>query len=180
MNTRLLNFYNYLTYFILVLLLTSLQSSLWFQVFGSIPSPQIATIIIVYWAIYRNFIEGIIFCYLIAISTVALSAVSLNIYLLLCVSLFLTAKLIKQRVYWLGATYLMLTTFIVSTSLPFFHFFYSLAFEKNPMTDLEFLDSVLSSLLTALFALPFFFFFQKLDQVTKKELPADVGASSYE
>ncbi len=177
---RSLNISNYLLYIGVTIILTSLQCSLWMQFFFYFSAPQMWIPVLAYWATYRNLSEGLLMCYLLVVVTVSLSAVPLSLLLLLNLLCFLLAITIKQRIYWLGPTYLMLVTGIITLSFPIIHFLLSWAIEPNPISDPEIIDSILTGLLTSLMALPLYFLFRKFDTFTNKELPTDVGASSYE
>lgn len=180
MNFRGLTLLNIVVFTLFLVIFTSLQCSLWLQFFGFFPAPQTWIPFLVYWAIYRNFVEGLLFCYIITIATVPLTAMPLSIFTILCLVIFLFTKLIKERIYWNGVTYLMFICGIMSLSYPIFHIALSWLLEKNPISDPEIIDSILTSLLTSLIALPAFFIFSKLDQWTRKELPTDVGVIHYE
>lgn len=180
MNFRNLSFTNYLLFLLLTLILTSLQCSLWMQFFGYFPAPQMWIPTLAYWAIYRDTGEGLIMAYLIVVSTISLSAVPLSLFLGIVIICFLLAKLIKERIYWRGTTYLTLISLVLALAFPLLHYLLSWAFEPVRITDPEALDNILSALLTALMSLPLYFLYAKIDELTKKDLPTDVGASSYE
>jgi cell shape-determining protein MreD len=180
MNIRGESLINLLVTITLLVTLVGLQSSLWFQFFGFFPSPQCWIPFICYWAVYRNLFEGILLTYLVAIIANTATAMPISVFLLLSLIIFLVAKFIKERFFWNGATYLMFLTGVSTLLFPLFHFILSKLMEKNPISDLEIIDTILSSLTTALLALPIHFIMNKLDQVTHKEWPTDVGSGQYE
>ena len=173
-------FSNYFLFIFICLLFVSIQSSLWLHFFGYFPSPQLWILPLTYWTLYRKPFEGLTMTYIITIITAAQTATSLNILLFSFIFLFLSGFLIKRRIFWAGPTYYIVACGLTSLTFPFLHFIFSLFIDPTPISSFEFFTWMISSLLTALFALPAYTLFDWIDRFTAMELPTEAGSSGYE
>jgi len=171
---------NFLLFLLLAAILASLQCSLWLQFFGYFPAPQLWLTTLAYWSIYRRPSEALFMVYALTIVANSLSSIPMSLLLPIDIGVFVVLFGIKRRIFWSGATYFTLLSFIATIVFPIFHIAISWLFEDNPITDPELLDWILSALITALISLPLFQLYQKLDKLTHKELPSEAGSTSYE
>lgn len=165
---------------LLLIVFVGLQCSLWLQFFGYFPAPQTWIPFLCYWAVYRKLTEGLLLTYILALIANTTTALPFSVFLLLGLLIYLVARIIKERFFWNGATYLMFLSGLATIMFPIFHFVLSKIMEKNPISDPEVIDSILTALMTALLALPIHFIMNKIDFFTHKEWPTDVGTGQYE
>ena len=166
-------FSNYLFFTILSCALGAMQSSLWFHVFGFAPAPNLWLFVLVYWTLYRSPTEAVIMTYLSTLVLASMSGIPLQMSFLVCLSIFGSIYLLRDRVLWSGVNSFMLACGLSSLSLPIFTFLWSWVVETPPLSDFHFFDWVLRPLLTSAFALPFYYLFCWVDQWTHKETPKE-------
>ena len=87
---------NYFIYAVAVLLLSALQTSLWLQLFGWFPPPQIWLTTLVFWVLYRALWEGVIMVYILTIVVSPFTAQPLS-HLLLVTMLTFAALFFSKR-----------------------------------------------------------------------------------
>lgn len=160
---------NYLAFTLAAIILTSLQSALWLQIFGYFPPPYLWMTIIIYWTLKRRLVEGFIMLYIVAFCISATTSKPLNIIYPTLFLSYLTIYFLKDRLLWPGPTYFMMVCGLASVvfclSTPVFSFF----FEVQSIAEFHFFDWLISPLLTALFAWPCYLIFEWIDKVTGKE-----------
>jgi hypothetical protein len=168
-------FSNYLVFVIALLLLAALQSSLWLQLFGWFPAPQLWMPILVFWVLYRELWEGVLMVYLLTVVLSGFTALSfphfLAVNLLTCLALVFA----KRRVYWAGATFFMLATGACVAFFIFFSLLVSWRYDNNPVQDVSVFGWLMTLLLTMLVSLPLHFVFSWFDRFTHKEHPTEAG-----
>ncbi len=169
-------FANYSLFLTSLLLLASLQSSLWMQLLGSFPPPQTWVPFIVYAALYRRATESFVMIYLLTLAVASLSAIPLGFFLLLNLLLAGFIFLFKERIYWPGSTYFVLVCGSSVILFSVLHFGLSWAIEHNPARSYHFFDWTLGSLLTMLLGFPLYRLMTWFDHLTQKELPTEAGA----
>lgn len=168
---------NYLMFLLVTTLLTSLQTSLWLQILGSFPAPQMWAPPLVYWCLYRQPRESIIMVYIVSALSAALTAMPISLILLTNMGLFVAIYLFKCRIYWSGPLFFMLVVGGFNILLPVIHIILSWTSEKNPITDPQIFEWIISTLLTMLVALPLFHLYSWFDAVTHKEQPKETGST---
>lgn len=174
MKRRGLIFINYLMFLGLTLFLATLQSSLWPQLFSYFPAPQFWLITLAYWVMGRYLIEGLIMTYLLSLLVGALTAMPVNLVLAVNIILFCGGILLKQRIFWIGSTYLMILSGLGALLFPIIHLIISWSFEANPIRSPEILDWFFICLFCTFLSPPLFFVFKTIDKLTSKELPSEV------
>jgi hypothetical protein len=150
-----------------------MQTSLWLNIFGFIPPPYFLIPVIVYWTLYRSKFEAVFMTYLISISIIGFSSVTLFMNFIGHLCVFGTSYSLKDRVLWSGPNSFMLGCLISAFALQPITFIVSQFFELNPMAEFLFWDWLIRSLLTALVSYPLFFIFSACDKWTQKEPPRD-------
>lgn len=173
-------FGNYLLFLAATLLLAGLECSLWLQVFGDSPGPNLWVPTLVYWTLTREATESVPMIYLLTILLAGLTALSLPVFLVINMTLFSLLYLIKQRIYTSGPVYFMLIAGVAAFSVLPLHALFSWTFEENSLTHPSWFKWVLEPLITMLAALPLYQVFAFLDVVTHKERPAKMETTHHE
>lgn len=171
---------NYFFFLATTALLASMECSLWLQVFGDSPGPNLWVPTLVFWSLYRRAEEGVIMIYILTLLLAALSAINGSLFLLINMSIYAVLVLLKQRIYTSGALYFMLLCGTVSFAFPLLHTLFSWSFENNPVTNPAWFHWALEPLLTMLIALPLYALFRLFDRLTHKQLPKEMEALGHE
>lgn len=166
---------NYLAFLLVSSILVSLQSSLWPQLLGVLPSPQLWIPTLVFWTLYRRTFEGLVMVYLITALVCGASAVPLGILLAINIILFISIYFVKQRIFFEGPIFFMLTCGATSLAFPLLHLIISWIFETNPIVHVKIITWTLSSLLTMLCAMALHRFYEWIDRTTHKERNPELG-----
>lgn len=157
--------------------LASFQSSLWPELFGTIPPPHCWLPLIVFLTLYRTFHEGLITVFLFGYIMVNFSLIPLGSVLFMHVGIWAVIQTFKQRVYWPGANYFMLANGLAALSLPLFHTLISSLTEENPIQSPDIIGWVVQMLMTAVVTLLLYPLLMKVDQWTHKEQPTEAGVN---
>lgn len=171
---------NVIAFLLVTLLLVSSQTSLWLQLFGYFPPPNSWIPTLMFFVIYRNWKEGLILTLIITSAVSTLSASPFVLFLGSNIVIYFLARLGKHRIYWTGPTYFMGLCATATAAFPFVYLMLSWVWEKSPVRDFEFFESIIRALLTALLALPTYYLFLFIDEKTDKKLPTDSGNLLYE
>lgn len=171
---------NYLVFLATTIFLSGVECSLWLQIFGDSPGPNLWIPVLVFWSLYRKTEEGMAMVYLLSLFLSALTALQGPLFLLCNMTLFAGLLAIRNRIYTSGTVYFMLLCGGASFSFFVISFIYSWTFESNPLSHPAWFDWILEPLLTMLAALPLVRFFYWLDRFTHKELPAKMEAIGHE
>jgi hypothetical protein len=166
---------NYAIFAAALLILAGLQTSLWLQLFGWFPAPQIWLCILVFWVLYREFWESVIMMYLISMIMAPFTSLPFSHLLTLNILNCLALVFIKRRVYWSGATFFMMAAGASVLIFAALSVFLSWRFDARPIRHFAFFQWLLTLLLTMLFALPLHTIFSWLDRLTHKEHPTEAG-----
>ncbi len=176
MRERLLHAANILLLAFATLVLASLQTSLWFQVFGWFPAPAFWMPAVVYVALYRTPVEMLItvFIFCLILSTMTVMPEGMLFATLLALSGLIRA--VKQRFYWAGTTYFMMTSGFATLSWHLLHWIGTSIIHSNPVSIPEIADWLIQALLTPLIAPPLYFLFRWFDRIAEREQPAEASA----
>jgi cell shape-determining protein MreD len=153
---RLLLALHVILFAFVALFLATLQTSLWFQVMGSFPSPSFWIPVLVYIALNRSSMQAVVTIYLMCILLSTMTTMPEGILILVCILLGLSAQVFKQRIQWPGQSYFMI---VCGSAALLFHVFYwviSLIIEEHPLTNPQVSDWLIEALLTPLIA-PFLY-----------------------
>lgn len=174
MKKRILTIANYLLFLGITLFFTVLQGSLWPQLFGNFPAPQLWIATLSYWVMGRQLIEGLIMTYLLSFLVGALTVMPINLILAINIVLFCGGFLLKRRIFWSGPTYLMILSGLGSLLFPIVHLVISWSLEANPIHSPEVFHWAFVCLFSTLLSPLLFFVFRTLDKLTSKELSSEV------
>lgn len=145
--------------------LASMQTSLWFLVFGRFPAPMLWLVVLVYCAVTRPLWEAVMMTYLLTFVNAAFTAFPFEAFLIYSLILTVTLILIRERVYWGGPTFFMLMVGVATLSAPVVFWLCSRWFDKNPLFMPDLFDWILSALLTMLSSLPIYRLYSWYDRV---------------
>lgn len=158
---------NLLVFCVAQIILVSLQTSLWMQILGSFPAPQLWLPGFIYWSLYRRPPESIAMLYLTVFMAGSLTALPYSLLLLILVFIYVGVYFLKERIYWSGSTFYMLACGFAVLLFPFSHFVLSWILEANPIHDPELFNWIISILLTMLLSLPLYHLFTFIDHLIR-------------
>lgn len=168
------NFINLIGVILIALILSGLQTTFWFQVFGSLPAPLLWLNLVLYLILYRRPVEGILTIYFLGLFLRPFTAMPLGVLWLTLLVIFGLVAFVKKRVFWPGTRYFFVASIGISISYHISYFFISRWVESNPAT-FSFFHRFFEVVFTALTSIPLFVIFSTLDRVTNKEtLPEGV------
>ena len=177
MNSAPRTLLHYAIFIALTVLLCDLQSSLWIQFFGFSPAPLLWVLVLVYWVLYRRFIESLIMLYII---TYILSLFTTAHFGLLCFNLhciLFIIYFIKGRLYLEGPLYFMAITATACFIFPPLHSLNNVLLTKLPWIYPDVFSWIMNILLTMLASLPTYQLFvwvdSKVRSTHKKALEKD-------
>lgn len=169
MKERLLKASNVVLLLLAVVLLGTIQSSFWFQVFGYIPAPALWIPALIFISIFRSSTEAMIVTALFGFALSTMTAMSDGLLLSSMYMVTIGSRLFRKRIFWSTNSYTMI---LCGFSAFFFHVFYwvlSLLFESTKLTSPQIVDWIAEGLLTSLFAPTLFAFFHWIDRMTGQE-----------
>ncbi len=102
--------------FILAGLLAGVQTSFWFQLFGSITPPLLWLVVFTYVALYRDGIGALFQLMLLGLMLAAFSGSSVKVFYLSVTLYFLVLHFIKGRIFWSGSGHFLLMCAIGAVS----------------------------------------------------------------
>ncbi|MBX3022362.1 MAG: hypothetical protein KF799_11875 [Bdellovibrionales bacterium] len=146
-------------------LLSAMQTSLWFLVFGRFPAPMLWLVVLVYCSVTRPLWEAAMMAYLLTFALAAFTALPFEALLIYSLLMMLVLILIRERVYWGGPTFFMLMVGVATVSAPVLFWLTSRWFDKNPIFIPEIFDWLISALLTMLASLPIYRLYSWYDRV---------------
>lgn len=168
------NFVNLILLLLMALILSGLQTTFWFQIFGSLPAPLLWLNLVLYLTLYRKPFEGILTVYLIAIFLRHFTAMPLGILWLTLLIIFLVMNFIKKRVFWPGPRYFFMASVGIGICYHVCYFLISKWLETNPAT-FSFFHRFFEIVFTALSSVPIYVTLSWLDHVTHKETLPESG-----
>lgn len=146
-------------------LFAAAQTSLWFLVFGRFPAPMLWLIVLVYMSVTRPLWEATLMTYLLTFVYASFTVFPFEALLIYGLMMMLILILIRERVFWGGATFFMLMVAIASAGAPVLYWITSRWFDKNPVFIPEIFDWLISALLTMLASFPVYALYQWFDRV---------------
>lgn len=175
MKERFLFASNIFLFLLLALVCASFQSSLWFQMMGYFPGPSLWVSILVYISIHRKLVESLLVLILLSFIISPFTSMADGILLMSIFILGLSAKVFKQRIYWLSATYVML---ICGSSVIAFHmikWILGIYIEEKHFYWPYFSDWIIEAILTALLSPPLFKLLEYIDRMLNRETMDQAG-----
>lgn len=111
--------------------------------------------------------------YLLALVNSSFTAFPFEAMLIYSLALMFMLMLIRERVFWGGATFFMLMVGVASLSAPILYWIASRWFDKNPVFIPQIFDWLISGLLAMLFSLPVYRLFQLIDVLAVQDAGAE-------
>ncbi len=176
MKERLLLATNLSLFTLAALVLGSLQTALWFQIFGYFPGPALWIPCLIHVALHRSTLEAAVFAYLCAFVLSTMTAMPEGILMIVNLALVLSTQLFKRRFYWESSSYLMLTCGLAAFLFNIYHWAATFILSDHPLTSPAIMDWLIEALLTPLAAPPLFPLFVWIDKITGREPTTDVTA----
>lgn len=165
---------NFFLIAIVFLLIGGIETTIWIQFFGQIVSPMLWLSVVAYLILYRPSIVGVLYIYFCSLMISGFSLMPLKMILLPMLALFMILQFIKRRVFWSGASYFVIVTFL---SVIFYQGIYMIMshwLESNPAQG-EWGSRFLMLLLTPLFSYPVYMILSQIDRWTHSEHLQDSG-----
>jgi cell shape-determining protein MreD len=175
MKHKLLLATNLLLFALATLLLGTVQTSLWFEIFGYFPAPAFWMPCLVYVALFRSTIETVIYAYLVAFLLATLTAIPEGTLMVVCLAVALSVQVFKQRIYWSESTYFMLICGIASLLFNVYHMASTFFIGNAALTSPQISDWLIQALLTPLIAPGLMPIFRWIDRITQREQPPEVS-----
>lgn len=168
------NLINLIVVILLGLILSGLQTTFWFQIFGSLPAPLLWLNLALYLILYRRPLEAILTIYLLALFLRPFTAMPLGVIWLTLFVVFAAVSFVKKRVFWPGTKYFFIASLGASVTYHVSYFLISRWVDDNPAT-FSFFHRFFEVVFTALTSIPLFVVFSAVDRLTNKEsLPEGV------
>jgi len=171
MKERFFKVLNIVAFTFMVLFLATVQSSLWFQIFGYFPSPAFWIPALIYVAIFRTTLEAVILSFLFALAISTMSSMPDGILVTTTMLLALSARTFRQRIYWNSNSYIMMICGVGALLFHLYFFIASMFFSEISMHSPQVLDWLLEALLTPAVAPALFKLFKWIDVLTNQEPP---------
>ena len=154
---------------VLLIGLTGIQTSLWFQILGMFPTPQIWIVALTYLIIHRPFWLSVSMGYLFAVILTGFTAWPFEFLLASSMLIVGSSQLLKDRIFGSGPNYFIA---LCGWNVFLFHLCYTLLGlikEDITFTRVSLFDFILSPLLSVLLAYPVYFIFKFLDRLFREE-----------
>jgi cell shape-determining protein MreD len=176
MKEKLLRLANVSLFAFAILVLGTLQTSLWFQIFGYFPGPAFWLPCLIYIALFRSTLETVIFAYITGFILSTMTAMPEGVLMIVCVSVAVSAQLLKQRIYWSATSYVMMTCGLAALLFHLVHWCISYLVGSQPITSPEISDWLIEALLTPLVAPALFPMFRWFDRITQRDQSSEISA----
>jgi hypothetical protein len=168
------NFLNLILIILMGLVLSGLQTTFWFQIFGSLPAPLLWLNLVLYLILFRKPMEGILTIYLFGLFLRPFTAMPLGILWLNLLIVFMVMSFVKKRVFWPSSRYFITASLGMALCYHISYLLISRWFETNPAT-VSFFHRFFEVVFTTVSAAPLYFILSWVDRVTHKETLPESG-----
>lgn len=168
------NFLNVLLILVTAFVLSGFQTTFWFQMFGSLPSPLLWLNMVLYLILYRKPVEGILTIYAVGMVLNPFTAMPLGIIWATLLAVFAAMSFIKKRVFWPSSRYFFFASFATALTWHIAYIIVSRVFEGNP-TPISFFHRFFEITFTGLISVPIYILMSFIDQVTNKDTLPESG-----
>jgi hypothetical protein len=175
MKEKLLFVSNIFVLALTTLVLATIQSSLWFQIFGWFPPPAFWIPVLVYVSLYRSPTEAVVVVFVLSLILSTMTVIPDSLLFMTCLLLGASVRLVKQRFYWAGASYFMIVCGFAALVWHVYHWLGSMVASDMPLTSPEVIDWLIQAMLTPLVAPPLYNLFRWFDKVTDREQPVEAS-----
>jgi hypothetical protein len=166
--------FNFLIMVLLLIVLSAFQSTFWYQLFGTVPSPMLWLCLIVYVALYRKLYPAVFTISVMALALTGFTVMPIKMLLVCLLLVYLILYSIRSRVFWEGPAYYTIMCTLACFSYHVIYFGVSWLLERNP-APLGLLDRFIQVAFTPAFGLPMYWMLSKIDKFTKDDLSLDSG-----
>ena len=168
--------FNVFMLFVIALLCLGIQSTLWFQITGGAPSPQLWLNIVLFVILFRRPRKAFFIAYGLGWLASSFSSAPLSLMLpALCLTVGIGIFL-KSRFFWTNTRYFILASFATNLIFQFSTSLISYLFGKS-MIPLFSFDRVIELILTPLFAAPIYWTFVLLDRWMDQDMVAETAGA---
>lgn len=160
-----------------VLVLGTMQTSLWFQIFGYFPAPALWLCAVVFISLYRSLTEAAFMIYAFSFLMSTMTVMPMALLMTATMGVGLATKFVKQRIYWPGSGYFMIACGLASLLFHILRWIGSSVLEEHALTSPEIGDWLLEALLTPLAAPALHALFWSFDRVSGREQPVEASGT---
>lgn len=160
------------------LILATVQTSLWFQIFGWFPSPIFWMPVLVYAALHRSFVQMAILTFALSLILMPMTVMPESLLFFTLFALGLSSRIVKRRFYWAGASYFMMMAGLAALFFNLYHWLGTFALTDYEATRPEISDWLIQALLTPLVAPVLYELFRWFDRATEQEQPSEASANT--
>ncbi len=161
---------------VLLIICCGFQSSLWFQLMGGIPSPQLWLLVFLYIALYRPYFEAVMFSYFLCLFVRSFSAVTLGMLFPCFFILISLTNFVKRKLFWSNTRYFVMASVVFTICYQFIYYALSFLFDDNPV-GANIFNHLVEISLTGIVATPLYQIFIFIDRWTLPEMTDIPGDS---
>lgn len=161
--------FHFLCLLAFAIFLSAFQTSIWPEIAGSLPSPVFWLPLLIYYALYRRPLEGILFLYISAAFLCSFSSLTYGQFLLIMLLEYFLIRFIKSRIFWSGISYFALVSIGSVFFLQLIHLAAVSFFEDAPPPNLSWQHFLIEPLWAALLSRSYFRFFEVVDHWFDRE-----------
>lgn len=143
---------NLLLFLTLSLFLCAIQTSLWFQIFGTFPSPQLWLLPLIHISLFRSFKSFLPSVYIIAFAVSSASSMWPSTAMAASLAVGLGVRFFKKRIYWDTATYGMMVAGGATFSFHLCQWLIHSFLSSEPLAIPDGVSWITQSLITPLFS----------------------------
>ncbi len=155
--------------------ITSAQTSLWFNFFGSLAGPMLWLLILVYINLYKKPVEAILLSYFVGIQIYYFGWIPIGFLFSLILILFALTWLVKERIFWPGHSYFIYASIASVVAYHFLYITFSWGLETIHVKEFNLLDRIFQCLITPIFAVPVFYTLKLLERLTDQTPLIETG-----
>lgn len=160
---------------VLVALATGFQTSLWAQLFGTLPGPLIWILFFLYLALYRKPMEAVGLSYLCAAQVYFFGWIPFGLLIFNIIILYTLVYLVKERIFWPGHRYFITASFLTALLYQIIYLVNSWFFELVPIRDLMFFERLFQVIITPIFASPVYYILKFWERLTNQTPLIETG-----
>lgn len=154
-----------ITLLLFVAVLAGFQTTLWFQVFGSIQGPSLWLLVLVYFAIYRTPKEALVLSYLTSLVLFFFGWMPVGLWLFNILIFWFLIWIVKERFFWSGSGYFWIAAAVSTFVWHVLTISTSYFVEDVSLRSVEFFNRTLQILLTPLFAVPIYYLIRWIEKI---------------
>ena len=176
MRERNLKIVNFILHLLFLALIAGVQTSLWPEIFGTLPAPLSWGIILAYFSFFRTIGVGLLYVYVSSLIITGFTGTGLGMILGLQMAVFMSAYFFKARVLWSGLTYQLILGGLTVLLFESLSFFMSWIFEINTISHFSFWHFLFQLVITTLLTPGILWVIRQIDNWTETDLTLIPGA----